>query len=731
MKRRGVGRIGALPGWGIFALVATSSAQQAYIGFIYPAGGRQGTTVHATIGGQAIEYARNLMISGAGVSGRVVEYNKRMNPQEVQLLREQLSELRRLPLEQQAEPKITNLIVRLTKLIDEWTDLPQCDSIANLVLAEFVIASNAAPGPREVRVIGDRGPSNPLLFMVGELPEYGAPPMPTCRRAILGKEGESLRRRRRTVPAGGEMMSQMMMGGSAGDEPAVSDLDDHEMLVEIPCVVNGQIGPGTIDRFCFAARKGQRLVVAAQARDLVPYIADAVPGWFQTVLAVFDASGREILYNDDYRFRPDPILFWEVPADGTYRLAVHDAIFRGREDFVYRVTIGEVPFVTSMFPPGANRNTQPRLHIDGWNLEQTEWDFPLKDPEPGVHMIAFRGKGGLTSNRLPFLVDELPDLVEVEPNDTLRQCQAVQLPVGINGRLGRPTDVDVFAFEGAASNRVVIEVWARRLDSPLDSYVKLTDSAGSVIAIGDDWEDLASGLHTHHADSYVQVILPSNGTYFVHIRDAQHRGGPEYTYRLRMSPPMPDYSLRAEPSRVVFRGNSSASLNIHILRKDGFSGRVDLHLKDPPSGFSMQPASLTGTQAAARVTLRTTQVGTNPPVRLEIIGVSTNEGTVIVRRAVPAEDRMQAFFWRHLVPVEELTAMVMIPPPPPKPPEPPKTAAASTPLTTSNTSASAVAATNAAPPASSSPGLPANTNTPPSRPPEIPKASATNALAMG
>ena len=31
--------------------------------------------------------------------------------------------------------------------------------------------------------------------------------------------------------------------------------------------------------------------MAASARELIPYLADAVPGWFQPVLAVFDAKG--------------------------------------------------------------------------------------------------------------------------------------------------------------------------------------------------------------------------------------------------------------------------------------------------------------------------------------------------------------------------------------------------------------------------------------------------------
>ena len=35
------------------------------------------------------------------------------------------------------------------------------------------------------------------------------------------------------------------------------------------------------------------------------------------------------------------------------------AIYRGREDFVYRITIGELPFVTSIFPLGGRAGEPP------------------------------------------------------------------------------------------------------------------------------------------------------------------------------------------------------------------------------------------------------------------------------------------------------------------------------------------------------------------------------------
>src|ERR1019366_7623797 len=125
-----------------------------------------------------------------------------------------------------------------------------------------------------------------------------------------------------------------------------------EERITLPCTVNGQIASGELNRYRFTARNGQRLVITTQARSLIPYIADAVPGWFQPVLTLYDANGKEVAYDDDYRFKPDPTILYQVPSDGDYALVIYDAIYRGREDFVYRITIGEVPFVTSLFPLG-------------------------------------------------------------------------------------------------------------------------------------------------------------------------------------------------------------------------------------------------------------------------------------------------------------------------------------------------------------------------------------------
>ena len=208
---------------------------------------------------------------------------------------------------------------------------------------------------------------------------------------------------------------------------------------------------------------------------------------------------------------------------------------------------------------------------------------------------------------------------------------------------------------------MVAEVFARRLDSPLDAVLKLTDGAGKLLAFNDDCEDLGDGANTHHADSYLMAKLPADGTYYIHLGDTARNAGEEYAYRLRLSGPRPDFALRVVPSSVSLRGKNTAPLSVYVIRKDGFTGPIKLALKDPPPGISAYPISLVGTQTVARLILRSEVVSTPAPVKLCVVGTARIQEAEVTRQAVPAEDRMQAFLWRHLVPADELAAMVVDP----------------------------------------------------------------------
>ncbi len=567
---------------------ATAQAQNQYIGYVYPAGGQQGTTFPIRLGGQSLIHPSDVVVSGDGVSVRLIDYYRVMNNQELDLLRQQLAELQKkestiddamiarmsmfeLPaiiLPPGVEPDTTEatsdpapseqelakqkLIRRIQLRFEEDERTAAVRAHMELVFAEVTVAPDATPGRREIRVITKRGISNAMSFYVGQVPEIVRRPMKTSQLPVLGKEEQAQRKR---------------------------PPEEEEVQVTVPCTMNGQMAAGEMNRYRFQASKGQRLVITAKARELNPYVADGVPGWFQAVLKLHDSAGKEVAYNDDYRSSPDPVLFVEVPEDGEYVLTINEALFRGRESFVYRITVGELPFVTSIFPLGGRVGEPVRIEMAGWNLEQAKLVSPPLDAPPGTMQVTATN-GNYVSNPMPFVLETLPECLDIEPNNEPTTAQKISLPVTVNGRADQPGDWDVFAVDGKAGETIVAEVHARRLGSPLDSYLKVTGPDGKVIALNDDHFDAASGLNTDHADSYLMVVLPTDGKYLIHLGNTRRDGGTEYAYRLRISHPQPDFELRLLPSRVVIRKKNSATVTVYAMRRDGFTGPIKLTCAD-------------------------------------------------------------------------------------------------------------------------------------------------------
>ncbi|MBU4461119.1 MAG: PPC domain-containing protein [Verrucomicrobia bacterium] len=701
-------RFHGLPILGLALLVAASSparAQNQYIGFVYPAGGQQDATFPIRLGGQGLLHASDVVVSGDGVSARLVDYYQVLDNQQMGLLNQQLNELKKkettvgdvivakmaalevpapigpdtgpdatpslicqvcgtanpldatmcvrcnVKLEKPKdpapggkaatnEPPRSEKEVAKQKMIDliqrrftEDERNPAVRSQTELVFAEITVAPDAKPGRREIRVITKRGISNPLPFYVDQVPEVARKPMKTMQLPVLGKEYLAQRKR---AP------------------------EEEEIRITLPCTMNGQIAAGEVNRYRFQANKGQRLVISAKARELVPYVPDGVPGWFQAVLKLRDANGKEVAYDDDFRSNPDPLIYFEVPEDGEFLLTINEALFRGRESFVYRITIGEMPFLTGIFPLGGRVGEPVKIEMNGWNLEGATMAPPPGGAKPGRHLIAATN-GKLVSNYVPFALDTLPECLEQEPNDEPSTAQKVTLPIIVNGRADRTGDWDVFEVEGKAGETLVAEVHARRLGSPLDSFVKVTGADGKVIALNDDRYDAASGLNTDHADSYLMVKLPVDGKYFVHLGDTRRHAGKEHAYRLRISRPQPDFALRAIPPQVCIRSKSSAAVTVYAIRMDGFDGPIKLSFKDLPPGLESAGATLAAKQDVVGVSVKTSLAEMQKPVNLTLLGTATAGDRQIVHEALPAEDRMQAFLWRHLLPAETLPTLVFDP----------------------------------------------------------------------
>ncbi len=585
-----------------------------HIGYIVPAGAQRGTTTTITVGGQYIEGADGIRISGGGVRGNVVGFDKPLSLNEALQVRNKLQKARAAKgigsEERLGRREMQSLMEeagvsreQLMKVLNRnrmRTDptMQENEQVAEEVSIEIEVLPDAKPGRRELRIVRDGRLSAPLAFYIGE----------TLERTEADK---------------------------AAVEPT------------LPIVFNGQIMPGETDEWAFRASKGDQLVVAALARELVPHLADAVPGWFQAVISLCDSAGQEVAYADDYRFNPDPAFYYEIPADGTYTLKIRDSIYRGRQDFVYRITLGEIPFVTSIFPLGGKIGEKTIVKLEGKNLPITK--ISMGD-EPRIETL----KGTPLAHPIPFGSSSLPEVMESEPNNSTVDAALVELGCVVNGRIDAPSDRDVFAVQLEKGEQLLVEVTARRLNSPLDSVLMITDAAGQQLALNNDTEDRSEGRITHHADARLIFEAPQAGAYHVHLGDIQNGGGADFAYRLFVGSPEPDYALRVAPSSLNGVPGESVPLTVYALRKDGFDGEIEILMKNGIEGLRLDGARIPEGQDQIELTLTLPPDPLDVPLTLELEGRAKIRTKTVSRPAVPAEDMTQAFVYHHLVLSEEL-----------------------------------------------------------------------------
>jgi hypothetical protein len=255
---------------------------------------------------------------------------------------------------------------------------------------------------------------------------------------------------------------------------------------------------------------------------------------------------------------------------------VRDILNRGREDFVYRIAIGEIPYVTGIFPMGGKSGARTKIETTGWNLPVTQFRFSLN--EPGIHEFSAADKVWTAVNPVMFSVDTLPETTGKQPALNAASARRIKLPQIVNGRIAHPGDVQFFRIEAKAGEEIVAEVEARRLGSPLDSSITLTDSHGKQLAFYDDFEDKGAALLTHQADSRLMYRFPAKGAYFLQLADAEQNGGPDFSYRLRIGHPRPDFELRIAPSSINLRPGRTIPATVLLIRRDGFDDAVTLRI---------------------------------------------------------------------------------------------------------------------------------------------------------
>ncbi|HSZ57046.1 MAG TPA: PPC domain-containing protein [Tepidisphaeraceae bacterium] len=355
----------------------------------------------------------------------------------------------------------------------------------------------------------------------------------------------------------------------------------HAQPIDLNTTVAGTIDNEDVDTFVIEAKKGQHITAEAIGMRL----GDAM---FDPYVAIFDSKRFALAESDDTALAmQDPIASAVIPEDGKYYIQIRDTSYTGGANFHYLLSVGTFPRPTTVFPLGGQCGQKLALKCIG----DVAGDFPctLQLPtDPADKLEVLPERDGLIPPSPNFLrVSSFPNVIEREPDNDLAHATPVEqeLPIALNGIISKPKETDFFKFKVHKGQVIDIRVFARALRSPLDSVIVLFNDKGQQLAANDD-----SG----GPDSYLRFNPPADGQYILAIYDQLQHGGPDFTYRIELTPVKPSLALSI-PAYALFsqernwvsvpRGNRFATL-IRGTRAD-FGGELKLSCPDLPPGVTM------------------------------------------------------------------------------------------------------------------------------------------------
>lgn len=336
-----------------------------------------------------------------------------------------------------------------------------------------------------------------------------------------------------------------------------------------------------VDYFVVEAKKGERITAEVEGIRLGM-------AFFDPYVAIMNSKRFELASSDD------AALVWQdgeasivAPEDGRYIIQIRESAYAGNRQCTYRLHIGNFPRPTATIPSGGKPGESVEVQWIGDVAGPRKSRVKLPStPDPDFGIVAEDEKGTAPYPNM-FRVSPLGNVIEAEPNDDRATATPFTAPAALNGAIGKAGDVDYFAFKAAKGARYEIKVYARALRSPLDAFLYIGTRAGGTIASNDD---------AGEPDSLIRFSAPADGEYVVWLHDQLQKGGPEYTYRIEVSPieprltmSVPNESLRRNTGTIaaaVPRGNRQAIL-VNASRAE-FTGPLSVTAAGLPKGVTFE-----------------------------------------------------------------------------------------------------------------------------------------------
>lgn len=392
-----------------------------------------------------------------------------------------------------------------------------------------------------------------------------------------------------------------------GPFPAVAEKESNNDFASAQRIASGHTATGQIegedvDYFVIALKSGDRMSVEVEAMRL---------GTFSdTLITVYDSQQNEIAVCDDTElFNQDGFVTVTAPNDGDYFVMIRDAAYNAGKYAFYRLHIGDFDRPRVMFPAGGQAGTTIKANI-------------FERPVPDVRAVVERGSveiklpavddlsevfhGG--PSPLPLRVSRFENFIRADDAKNLdfKTAIEVQTPIAINGRFTKPGQLHFYKFKAQKNQKLSVDVFAKRIGSPMDPIVNVFDEKYKAIISSDDAKV--------RPDSYLVFNPPADGTYFIRIHEYFQRSAVDMVYRVEVEPVKPMLTLnikrngRFSQTRMAMaipQGGRFAA--IVSARKEHFSTDVELQFDGLPEGVTVTAKPLKKTAKELPVVFEATE----------------------------------------------------------------------------------------------------------------------------
>jgi Tol biopolymer transport system component len=239
--------------------------------------------------------------------------------------------------------------------------------------------------------------------------------------------------------------------------------------IRLPATLTGTLGKaGDVDYFRFEVQAGQELGVK------VDVIKGKNKEILEPLLQLTDAGGQVLLQS------VEGFLGYKFAKTGTYSLGILDRDYRGNADMKYRLHLGDIPIVTSIFPLGLQKGSEAKIHISGVHLGDQSTVSVKADTSAAIGSklpVKVATPNGTPLGARNVVVGEFPEVMELADSS-----MSIPVPGTANGQISRPGETDTWRFTAKKGQTLILEVNARRLGSELDSYIEILDASGQPVA---------------------------------------------------------------------------------------------------------------------------------------------------------------------------------------------------------------------------------------------------------